>query len=372
VEPGIDPKTPAFDLPVNFLERFMESPDNSGQASGAGADAQEGGEEAPVVDGEELDRTGEDNDEAGEQGEGEDEGEEAGEGEGEDEGGEEDEPEESDEDDEGKGEDDFLTPETLKKHQKRIESDPSLKAVYQQMRADYTRKTQEVAEQRKEITAAGEELLEFEQTLMDVTESGGRETWLIDAALDNPDVFQRAFDRAADILADPDKKKQYERERTVSVREQNLKPRERVAAEQEMQQRIAAVHRASDQACVAFGIKDEAGITVAKKYVARVILANRQAGEDNITAEQIRAAVKEAASDLRQARGKVEEDVKRKGRQEKLEEAKKTIRDSKRPPPPGGRAPSVLPPKVPKVETGRSLRDPLDSFIDQKLGVKSR
>lgn len=290
------------------------------------------------------------------------------------EGDETDEEDESDEESDDEAEDDeeeVLSGATLKKHRERIEKDPSLKAVHRAMQADYTRKMQLVAQSRTSYESAETEYNAFAATLGDVEEGGGREKFLVDAALDNPEVFERAFERAAELLGSPEATKKYQREREVDRREERIQQRERLDAQRAAQQQVQQIQTSADRYCKQFGITEEQGVRVAKQYVANVILQKRAAtGKADISDQEIKAAVQRAATDLGAVRKRSADDAKKGERKKRLEDAKETARGAKRTPPPKGkRVPGGGKPKFDPSKLDPRV-DPLDARLDQLLDQK--
>lgn len=280
------------------------------------------------------------------------------------------EEDESETDEEAEEEEEsFLSKDSLKKHQAAIQKDPHLKAVYKSMQADFTRKTTDVAKHRTAYEQANKEYDEFAATLEDVADGGGREQFLVDAALDNPEAFQRAIDRAVELLESPEAKKKYERERQVDQRERRVKAQEQASAQAARETRTQEIHETAESYAKKFGIKDEKGLRVAKRYVAQVILENRTAkahGDVFITDEQVRQAVREAALDIRDQRADAEAETGRRMRKQRLDEVKQTAKNSRKRVAPGGkRSPTSTSPRPPKkLPTGV---DPLDARVDQLL-----
>lgn len=370
-------RTPAVDVPDAFIDSFLED--------GAAPDKQKPGGKKTATDETDLadDETQEEGTSEDDEGDTEDEGEGEDEDESEDDDDNEGEDEESDEDDEESDEDDdddsetdddededdsFLSKETLKKHRAEIDKNPHLKAVFKSMQRDYTLKTTEVAKHRRAYEQANAEYEEFAGALADKEEGGGREQFLIDAALDEPKLFQRAFDRAAELLEDPDSRKKYERERDVEARDAELRARERTDQVEKQRQRVAEIHESVETLCARFEIGDKRGVRVAKQYVANRMLQLRAARKDptQITTEEIREAVREAARDIKEDRDETERRSGRKARKQRLDEIKDTARKSKKTPvrPSGRRSPSISTPKPPKLQPGQ---DGIDARFDQLL-----
>lgn len=343
------------DEPVDTSTDETDSEDVETQ-EGQLEDSEEGGTEDAEEEGEdEEDSTDEDGNEEDEESEEEEDSEE-----------EDSETDEEDEDDDSS----FLSKATLKEHQERINKDPSLRAVHKAMQADYTKKTMEAAKVRDEAQQIVSEYEAFYETLTDVTEGGGREKFLVDAALDNPEAFQRAYDQAVELLENPEDRKKFERERDVEDREAKLKAREKVQAQQAQQARVAQIHQTVEALAGKAGIDGDDEIVMVKELVAKAILENRTKGVHKdvfITDEQIRDTVKAAAARINALRGRAGEDAGRKIRKQRLVDVQKTAKNSKRRvAPKGKRLPTSLP-KPPKVANGV---DPLDARIDQVLGVQ--
>lgn len=368
-------RAPGIDLPDSFINSFLDG------ATGAGKEAT-GEEEDTTADetGTEVGETQDGQLDSDEDGTEDEVGEEEEESEGDDDGTEEDEDSEGDgqeededsetEDDEDSETDDFLSKKTLKEHQKAIQKDPHLKAVHKSMLRDYTQKTMALAASKQEFEQAHTEYQEFAAALTDVSEGGSREKFLVDVALDNPEVFQRALDQAAELLDDPAARKRHERERDVDQRARQVEAKEKAEARRAQQARVTEIHSNAESYAEKFGIKDERGLKVAKKYVAQVILENRTAGRHQdvfITDEQIRAAVKEASLDIREQRIGGADEEGRKQRQKRLEEVKKVAKSAKRPAAPGGKRAPTATSKQSKPKTPNGM-DPLDARIDQLLG----
>ena len=376
---GENVEAPAIDLPDSLIDSFLDK---------AGAAADKG--DAGVEEGTPADETVTDDDEtppegqleSGEDGNEDEVGEEEESDEAElDDDNEEDEDSEGDDleededsetdDEEDEEEETFLSKETLKKHQKAIEKDPHLKAVYKSMQADFTRKQQETARHRQFYEQAASEYDDFAAGLADVAEGGRREQFLIDAALDNPEAFQRAYDRAAELLESPDEKKKYERERDVTQREKRVQAEERARVRAAQEARVKEIHVTTEGLAKRYGIRGEEGIDLVKELVAKQILENRTAKKHQdvyVTEEQIEAAVKKAARSLGVERSRTSKETQRQERQRRLEDAKKTARNSKRRVAPGGkRSPTATSPKPIDRSKLPKNADPLDARIDQLL-----
>lgn len=359
-------KAPAVDVPDDLINSFLDGKGGTGKLD----TEVEPEDETDSGDEETDDGNSEDEEDGNEdEGDGEEEDEE-----GDDDGNEDEDSEEEDESEtEGDdSEDTFLSKETLKKFQKQIDANPALKAVYKSMQRDYVQKTMAVAHKSKQYEQANAEYEEFAVSLEDVTDGGGRESFLIDAAIDNPQVFQRAFDRAAELLEDPDSKKKYERERDVDARDRKLRAEERTRAAERQETRVTEIRTSTEDLAAKFGIGNGRGVKVAKQYVANVMLQLRASKKDplSITPEQIRAAVREAARDIREDREVVEDKTGKKIRKQNLERHQQEIRGSKKQPvrAKGRKAPSVSTTglKPPKLKQGQ---DPLDARLDQLLSA---
>jgi hypothetical protein len=274
----------------------------------------------------------------------------------------------------------FLSKETLKKHQKRIDADPSLKAVYKSMQADYTRKMQEVQTTGREYERAYGELQQFEDTLKDVAEGGGRELFLVKAALDNPEAFQRAFDQAAELLEDPEARKKYEREREVDEREKRVAQQEGEKQQEVLKQRVQQIHALSERVAEKLGIGDEEGLDIAKRFVAERIRYNReQTGQAQISDAEVREAVNDAAKRILGVRQRAEKEAERKLRLQRQKDAKASALNSKKRAAPRSRR--VATEVGAREQPGDGFRQPLaqtrslldggdklDTLIDQRLG----
>jgi hypothetical protein len=360
-------KAPGIDLPDSLIDRYL-----SGEGEDTGAPDEEESTTADEIDAEDSEtegqlddsEDGDTEDEVGEEGEEEDSEEPGNEDE------EDEESEESETEDEAEEDPDtFLSEENLKKHQKEIQKDPHLNAIYKSMQRDYTRKTTEVARIRDEVEQANAEYEYFEQTLQDVAEGGGRETFLLEAALASPEVFQRAFDRAVELLEDPDARKKYEREREVEERERQLSEREKADIGRAKAARVEEIHLSAEDYALKFGIKDGAGLTVAKKYVAKVILENQRFQKHQdvfVTEEQIRDAVKEAALDIRANGSPAPAGGRRKGKVASPEQVREIAKKSRPRVVPGNRSPSSSSTLKPLKDLPKGV-DPLDARIDQVL-----
>lgn len=241
--------------------------------------------------------------------------------------------------------------------------DPEVKklveSAYKSFQAAFTKKTQELAAQRRKIegiVAKAREALEERREFISMLESDeGAERFLVKLALKRPQVFEKAYERAVQLNEDAAERRRFEKEEEVEEKAARLERQERRAL-------VERVHGATLKEAEAVGLRGSA-VKVAIRYVANKILENRAAtGKATITADEIREAVREAAEDLGLVRKQVMLERQKAQRVEIQKRASAVPR--KRPAPAGNRTPAKKG-GLPEPPKGK---DRLDHLVDTLLG----
>ena len=260
------------------------------------------------------------------------------------------------------GADDDFLPEF---DRKTIESDPRLRAAYAHMRAAFTRKMQELGEKARRAEYLEREFREFEAQLRD---EKGAEEFLVQVALARPEVFERAYERAARLAENP-------QERELFEREQRLREQERLAQRREQEhlvERIRARAEEISRTIARFG-KEEGlegeDFDLVERLVVEKIHENRvRTGISDVTDQDIKEAVLTAKRFLRRREEKAERAVSAKIAQERDAQVRAKVQAAKRPAPPRtSTAPGLRPKKLGPPPDGV---DPLDHALDSLLGLK--
>jgi len=280
---------------------------------------------------------------------------------------EEDEEEDEDESDTDEPDDDESDDEVLPKFdRKKIEKDPDLKAAYKHMQAAFTKKMQEAAELRgnaSELIQEAEGVLTRHQEFLKVLASEeGAEDFLVNVAVNRPEVFQKAHDRAAELLEDPDKLKRFSREKEIEKREKALADKEAKEQVEAKERQKNVLRDTTETMAKKVGLKGEGDLKVAHRFVRARIQENLDlTGKASITREEIVEAVKEAAELLSRREKKGRKEVVKDVVAAKKQSAKKRRR-------PGAPRSSSRPAgKKGRLDVPKGV-DPLDHAVDVLLG----
>lgn len=241
---------------------------------------------------------------------------------------------------------------------KKIENheDPNIRAAFKHMQAAFTKATMKAAEQRKEAEGladqAREVLERYRAFVATLEDDKGAERFLTKLALERPEVFEAAYQRAAELNEDEDERRKFHREEEVEEKASRVERLER-------KELVERIHKATLKEAEAAGLTGGSA-RVAVRYVANKILENRAAtGKANITMDQIREAVKAAAEDL----GVVRKQVARERQKVQKKDIQKRVTRKKRPAPAGSKSP-VRKGKLPDPPKGK---DRLDHLVDSLL-----
>jgi hypothetical protein len=245
-------------------------------------------------------------------------------------------PEDEDKDDESEDTDEPEDESFLPKFdRKKIEANPELNAAYKHMQAAFTKKQQEVSQERKEVQVQRAELQAFVDEL---STDEGAEDLLVQVALNRPDVFNRAVERASELSDDPDELKKYERGQDLKRRESEISRRERLRELEEQERRANEIESLIDRTASRLGMS-ASDLRIAHEYVANEIFKIRSAGGNDIDAESIVKAVKRAAGDLNVTARRVREEAEREGKLKERQRAKDKVKANRRPAPARSNAP---------------------------------
>jgi len=295
--------------------------------------------------------------------------------------------EDLDEDEEGEEDDasaDLAAGRLTAKEMATIKASPELSKAYKNMQAALTVKTQDLAARRREVEAArGEvetdraEVLDakavldgFIAQLEDKKKGGGREQALIGMALDDPELFQRAYDAVAEMIEDPEKRREYEagRKRQAEDAERDRRERDLEASERKDFGRHA--NRLAEAAAQRLKL-DEAGRELAEEFVADAIRASIVAGTGyRIKDEAIVAAVQRAQKHVDKLRQGTRREVEAEVRVKRGKDVRKAaLNGRKRIIPGAGRPPSPAAPAGRQLRNAAASSDPVSARVDELLGA---
>lgn len=277
------------------------------------------------------------------------------------------EDEDSETDDEVEPEDEDQDDEPLPKFdRKKIEKDPNLKAAYKHMQAAFTKKMQaasEVKNQAAEMVAEAQGVLDRHKEFVSMlADPKGAEEFLVKVAVNRPEVFQAAFDRASKLLEDPEEMKRFSKETEIAEREKKIKAKEAEDAKRSAERAKQVLRETTESVAAKVGLKSEADLKLAHRFVRARLQENLDlTGKSSITREEIVEVVKEAAetiqSKVNRARKEVVKDVQKK--------ARKSASRRKRPGAP--RSSSRPAGKKGRLDIPKGV-DPLDHAVDVLLG----
>jgi len=264
-----------------------------------------------------------------------------------------------------------------------IKASPELSKAYRSMQAALTVKTQALAEQRRELeTASGEleaergEVLEAKEVLdafiaqlEDKKPGGGREQALIGMALDDPELFQRAFDAVADMTEDPEKLKVYKADQKRRGEDADRDRRERELAKAEQKNFGQHANRLTKVAAERLKL-DEAGQELAAEFVADAIRASVVAGTGyRIKDEAIVAAVQRAQKHVERLRGTTRREVEAEQRVRRSKDVRKAALNGKKRIVPNSGRPPAAPAPARRLKNAASDVDPVSAHLDKLLGA---
>lgn len=283
---------------------------------------------------------------------------------------------------------DRVTPED----RERIEEDPALKKLHRQMRADYTRKTQAVAERSREIDRKEQSIREFEGALAtregmaahiartfdsnpevigDAFEiaatKGDPMGFLVEVGLHDPEVFEKAYERVQELQHDETEKNSYVRDRDQRTKEKKLEQREHRLRRNAFDRDWSALEKRAAKEAAKLGIEKDDVPEVVDRLKAQVRGKIRDDGSIALSGRDVRAAAKDAKAAL----DKVYSRVKRKlSLRQEAESRKSTKRKAAGAAKPARVAPKGVARKRPKEKVAwkpPENADPLDAFVDHRL-----
>lgn len=271
--------------------------------------------------------------------------------------------------------------------------DPEARRVaekaYKSFHAAFTRKTQEIAEQRREAEQIRAEYDRFTQAVTtpegakafvrdlmginpqvigavfeDLATGDGAEQFFLEAALATPEAFEAAYQRFLELEDDPAEKQRFTKEREIEARDRRTRAREQQLNEQ--QRRARSVEIATEAQSIAGRLdidEEDFGELVIPRLRAR-IAENVQRGRRDISTEEIEAAVKEASAEIERREKRIADRLKARSRKERKEEVRKLAQKQRRPAPPrgGSKVARAKRPKGPPPGV-----DPLDFAVDTAL-----
>lgn len=341
-------------LPPEILDKHLGDTEEEVTPSPAVESEEPEDEAEETLDEEESDAEDEETDDEDAGGEEPDDAEDEEESEDEDDESDDDEEEEDDEDSES-----FLP----KFDRKKIEQDPELSKAYKHMQAAFTKKMMEASDSVRQAEEVLEEVKQFEATLADPK---GAEEFLLNVALNRPEVFQNAYERAVALLEDDEEKDSYLKEQQLKVREKELERQEREAQARAQEARVEQIETSTRRLAAKMGLDTE-DVEIAEQFVANRILENRaRTGKADVSDDEIREAVSAAKKFVERKAQKVQSVTKRQLLKEREEQVKAKAKLAKRPrAPKAGKSPAPRPKR--EEITAPPGVDPLDFGIDKLL-----
>lgn len=284
---------------------------------------------------------------------------------------------------------DFLENVTAEERE-RIEQDPGLRKLHRKMQADYTRKTQAIARDRKRV-AQFDQFMEHVRTpegsvqfLRDIVladpniaaaafeqiaTGDGAKDFLIEVGLALPEVFEEAWDRVQDLQHDDEERERHIEKRNREREDAEWERRRAARAREQFEERLKEIESYAEKLAERAGLEPEDTGEVHDEIMA-AMRAKRQAGEGyDLSNAEIKAIVLRVRKDIRAREERIRKRLERRGLKEARERTKALARNAQR----GRVAPrtsSSTASRAGKPKLTGDLDRDLDNFIDARLSKR--
>lgn len=289
-----------------------------------------------------------------------------------------------------KGPTDFLESVTAEDRE-RIKADPALRKLHKQMLGDYTRKTMALATGRKEVESVRAQQEQFtaglrtpegalrwtrDVALADpfvaaaafeaIATGDGAKDFLVEVGLAKPELLTAAYERVMELHDDEDEKARHIRDRDRKRDDADYERRKLDRSRERAREVISGMEATAERLAKKAGLEPEDAEIVLRELRAEVRSRVSAQKPWELSKDEIKRLVLGVRKDVRAREERVAARLKRRRLQEEREQVKQRARKGaqRRPAPRSSGAPAGKRKKF----TAPTGRDPLDSFIDARLG----
>jgi hypothetical protein len=294
------------------------------------------------------------------------------------------EPEEEEEETEEEKED-FLT--VTAEERAEIEKDPKLKKLHRLMQADYTRKTTGISERERAIESIEGAMRDPEKSadflagvyrrqpkiaanaLTKIATGEHATDFLVAVGLNDPEQFEKAFDRVREIADSPEERARYDRAQSDRQREIDLESREERIRSQRTTADLDVLATRLDREADKFGFDDDEIKDVRDRFKDLVRgRIDRDSGSVKVTETEIKAMVKQERARLDALYEKAKARARTKVAQESQDATKRKAAAAKERHP-AGPSPAPRKPVKDKVRfKPPEGKDGLDAYVEHRFG----
>lgn len=302
-----------------------------------------------------------------------------------------DEDDDLEEDDDEDDEEDVLDGHVTKEDHERIKNDPSLQKVHKEMQRAFTKKSQELADERREVDTLRDRHERLEATLStpqgmanylasmiqqrpDVVGAAFEAVATGDAALDflvevglhDAEVFERAYDRVHELQTDEDERNRHVRDRERAAKDRDIKNREQRLRRQTFDRAVSRIQGIAEREADRLGMDKDGLETVNDRLRDEIRKHVQEDGSIGLDRKEIRSIAKAVKKEIDRVEERVRARLERKRTSQSQRETRRKAQQAKgrkRVPPKGKGS------RAPKTESYKPPEgaDPLDSFIDHRL-----
>jgi len=293
------------------------------------------------------------------------------------------EEEEEPEDEEEK--EDFLT--VTAEELAEIEKDPKLKKLHRLMQADYTRKTTDISERERAIESIEGAMRDPEKSadflagvyrrqpviaanaLTKIATGEKAVDFLVAVGLNDPDQFEKAFDRVREIADSPEERARYDRAQSDRQREIDLESREERIRNQRTTADLDVLATRLDREADKLGFDDDEIKDVRARFKDLVRgRIDRDSGSVKVAEAEIKAMVKQERARLDALYEKAKARARTKLAQESQDATKRKAAAAKERHP-AGPSPAARKPVKDKVRFKPPEGvDGLDAYVEHRFG----
>lgn len=206
---------------------------------------------------------------------------------------------------------------------KRIAADPSLRKVQKEMERAFYKKMEELASLRKQLEIREQRMSDFETTLTDPEKAGryignllslnpmaafsaleavatgdNAMDFLVEIGLNDPELFDKAYERYREITEDETEMKRYERERQQRIKELELRRREDQIRKDNFARDLASVDGWAVKEARRRGLDDEELGQVRERLKSKIRERIKEDGSIDISSAEVKAIVSDVEREL--------------------------------------------------------------------------
>lgn len=268
---------------------------------------------------------------------------------------------------------------------RRIEQDPALSRAYRALRADYTRKTQDLAVRERDLTRRLQGVSTPEgmtdlivRTWQDnpalvgaafeaVLTQKGADThgFLVEVGLSNPEALEKALERVQELQSDEAEMRRHKRDTEQTVRERTLARREEDARRATFGRDYDRITAAATAEAKRLGVDKDDMPRVTEALKARVRGRVQKDGSIDLSAADIRAVARETKAELDREAQRWAKRLGVKQEQQSREATKKLAAKGQAPRPKAPRSPARKPAKGAGRWKPPATGDGMDAYFNQ-------